>query len=330
MKKFLICLFLLGGCAFCAAGMLISSYSPLTNTESEGASSPTLYSQINVNDYVSLPVLEGLSVTEASVEEGTLDWETAEEQATQTILGTASELSSAAKNCTLSVNLTISKDGEFIEEHSDYLIGYGSEDLPEALEESLEGISAGETIQSLSVDSYLGHNNVDLTIQINKIYALQYPFTDDYIKNHTEYSTLEEMIRALIRNSEDEERSSQLESTLDGLLDAVLEKTTFTKIPSSLCDEELAVLNEDGEDHYYSEAETSVKRILLIKSINTRYSLVSESEAESRLNSWLDENGDVSEYVSERQKILLCEDDVVNYLYKTIEIIDDTESADVS
>lgn len=332
MKKILIIICLLGGCAFCAAGILISSYSPSANTVIEDSNSPTLYSQIDVDDYVSLPVLEGLSVTEASVEEGTLDWDTAEEQAIEKILGTASELSAATQNCTLLVDMTISRDGQFLDEYSDYLIGYGYEDLPETLKEAFEGIASGASIQSLRVDSYLGYEDVDLNIQVKHIYNLEYPFTDEYIKNHTEYTTLEDMIRALIRNSEDASRTSQLETTMEGLLDAVLAKTTFTKIPSSLCDEELAVLNEDGDDHYYNEAETSVKRILLIKSINSRYSLVSESEAESRLNTWLDTNGEVSEYASERQKILLCEDDVVNYLYKTIEIISDneTESAEAS
>ena len=112
------------------------------------------------------------------------------------------------------------------------------------------------------------------------------------------------------------------------LLDRVLEKTTFVSIPDSLIEEELKVFDKDGEKHTFNEAEQSLKKVFLIEAVNEKYKLVSAAEMEKRAKDVIDSsNAEYSEYEKQRLQYLECEEDVVNFLYKTIDIVDKEESA---
>lgn len=112
------------------------------------------------------------------------------------------------------------------------------------------------------------------------------------------------------------------------LLDRVLEKTTFVSIPDSLIEEELKVLDKDGEKHTFKEAEQSLKKVFLIEAVNEKYKLVSAAEMEKRAKDVIDSsNAEYSEYEKQRLQYLECEEDVVNFLYKTIDIVEKEESA---
>lgn len=112
------------------------------------------------------------------------------------------------------------------------------------------------------------------------------------------------------------------------LLDRVLEKTTFVSIPDSLIEEELKVLDKDGEKHTFKEAEQSLKKVFLIEAVNEKYKLVSAAEMEKRAKDVIESsNAEYSEYEKQRLQYLECEEDVVNFLYKTIDIVEKEESA---
>lgn len=81
------------------------------------------------------------------------------------------------------------------------------------------------------------------------------------------------------------------------LLDRVLEKTTFVSIPDSLIEEELKVLDKDGEKHTFKEAEQSLKKVFLIEAVNEKYKLVSAAEMEKRAKDVIESsNAEYSEY----------------------------------
>ena len=107
-----------------------------------------------------------------------------------------------------------------------------------------------------------------------------------------------------------------------------MEKTTFVSIPDSLIEEELKVLDKDGEKHTFKEAEQSLKKVFLIEAVNVKYKLVSAAEMEKRAKDVIESsNAEYSEYEKQRLQYLECEEDVVNFLYKTIDIVEKEESA---
>ena len=143
------------------------------------------------------------------------------------------------------------------------------------------------------------------------------------MQKNTEYNSIEDMVRSTINRDKKKNLTQRREKTMEELLGKVLEKTTFVTIPESLVDEELKVLNKDGDKHTFKEAENSLKKIFLIEAINEKYSLVSVTEMEKRADKVItSSNEEYSEYEKQRLQYLECEEDVVNFLYKTIEIVE--------
>ena len=148
------------------------------------------------------------------------------------------------------------------------------------------------------------------------------------MQKNTEYTSLDDMVRNTINKDKQQNRTERREKTMSELLDSVLKKTTFVSIPESLVEEELKVLNRDGENHTFKEAEESLKKIFLIEAINDKYKLVSSAEMEKRADAEISSSGkEYSDYERQRLEYLECEDDVVNFLYKTIEIVEKDEQS---
>ena len=274
---------------------------------------------------MSLPVLEGMQVEEVVEEK---NYDDTEKEIVDTLLKNAGELKKVSEECTVSMDFTISQKGKFVERKKNYLVGIGNRTLDPDIEEKLIGMKPGDSADLGKVEEFLKYKNKEVYVKVNAVYNIEYPITDDYMQKNTEYSSLDDMVRGTINKDKQQNRTQRREKTMGELLDRVLEKTTFVSIPDSLIEEELKVLDKDGEKHTFKEAEQSLKKVFLIEAVNEKYKLVSAAEMEKRAKDVIDSsNAEYSEYEKQRLQYLECEEDVVNFLYKTIDIVEKEESA---
>ena len=321
MKNFFAGLFLLLGVGCLGVAGFSAYQDRIISPQVSSSSNPSLFSQMDdISSYVSLPVLEGMQIEEVIEEK---KYDDTEKELTDSILKGAGELKKVTDECTVSMDFTISQKGKFVERKKNNLIGIGNKTLSSEAEEKLIGMKTGESADLGKLEEFLSYKNKEVYVKINAVYNIEYPITDDYMQKNTEYNSLEDMVRSTINKDKQQNRTQRREKTMEELLGKVLEKTTFVTIPDSLVDEELKVLNKDGDKHTFKEAENSLKKIFLIEAFNEKYSLVSAAEMEKRADKVITSSGEeYSEYEKQRLQYLECEEDVVNFLYKTIEIVE--------
>lgn len=326
MRNFFAGLFLLLGVGCLGVAGFSAYQDRVIFPQVSSASSPVLFSQVSdISSYVSLPVLEGMQVEEVVEEK---NYDDTEKEIVDTLLKNAGELKKVSEECTVSMDFTISQKGKFVERKKNYLVGIGNRTLDPDIEEKLIGMKPGDSADLGKVEEFLKYKNKEVYVKVNAVYNIEYPITDDYMQKNTEYSSLDDMVRGTINKDKQQNRTQRREKTMGELLDRVLEKTTFVSIPDSLIEEELKVLDKDGEKHTFKEAEQSLKKVFLIEAVNEKYKLVSAAEMEKRAKDVIDSsNAEYSEYEKQRLQYLECEEDVVNFLYKTIDIVEKEESA---
>lgn len=326
MRNFFAGLFLLLGVGCLGVAGFSAYQDRVISPQMSSASSPVLFSQVSdISSYVSLPVLEGMQVEEVVEEK---NYDDTEKEIVDTLLKNAGELKKVSEECTVSMDFTISQKGKFVERKKNYLVGIGNRTLDPDIEEKLIGMKPGDSADLGKVEEFLKYKNKEVYVKVNAVYNIEYPITDDYMQKNTEYSSLDDMVRGTINKDKQQNRTQRREKTMGELLDRVLEKTTFVSIPDSLIEEELKVLDKDGEKHTFKEAEQSLKKVFLIEAVNEKYKLVSAAEMEKRAKDVIDSpNAEYSEYEKQRLQYLECEEDVVNFLYKTIDIVEKEESA---
>lgn len=325
MRNFFAGLFLLLGVGCLGVAGFSAYQDRVISPQMSSASSPGLFSQVSdISSYVSLPVLEGMQVEEVVEEK---NYDDTEKEIVDTLLKNAGELKKVSEECTVSMDFTISQKGKFVERKKNYLVGIGNRTLDPDIEEKLIGMKPGDSADLGKVEEFLKYKNKEVYVKINVVYNIEYPITDDYMQKNTEYSSLDDMVRGTINKDKQQNRTQRREKTMGELLDRVLEKTTFVSIPDSLIEEELKVLDKDGEKHTFKEAEQSLKKIFLIEAVNEKYKLVSAAEMEKRAEDVISSSDEeYSEYEKQRLQYLECEEDVVNFLYKTIDIVEKEKS----
>lgn len=326
MRNFFAGLFLLLGVGCLGVAGFSAYQDRVISPQVSSVSSPVLFSQVSdISSYVSLPVLEGMQVEEVVEEK---NYDDTEKEIVDTLLKNAGELKKVSEECTVSMDFTISQKGKFVERKKNYLVGIGNRTLDPDIEEKLIGMKPGDSADLGKVEEFLKYKNKEVYVKVNAVYNIEYPITDDYMQKNTEYSSLDDMVRGTINKDKQQNRTQRREKTMGELLDRVLEKTTFVSIPDSLIEEELKVLDKDGEKHTFKEAEQSLKKVFLIEAVNEKYKLVSAAEMEKRAKDVIESsNAEYSEYEKQRLQYLECEEDVVNFLYKTIDIVEKEESA---
>lgn len=326
MRNFFAGLFLLLGVGCLGVAGFSAYQDRVISPQMSSASSPALFSQVSdISSYVSLPVLEGMQVEEVVEEK---NYDDTEKEIVDTLLKNAGELKKVSEECTVSMDFTISQKGKFVERKKNYLVGIGNRTLDPDIEEKLIGMKPGDSADLGKVEEFLKYKNKEVYVKVNAVYNIEYPITDDYMQKNTEYSSLDDMVRGTINKDKQQNRTQRREKTMGELLDRVLEKTTFVSIPDSLIEEELKVLDKDGEKHTFKEAEQSLKKVFLIEAVNEKYKLVSAAEMEKRAKDVIESsNAEYSEYEKQRLQYLECEEDVINFLYKTINIVEKEESA---
>lgn len=328
MKRALTAICLGLGLSCIAAALYTSQKTDITVSATKDYVSPTLLSQINTDDYVVLPVLEGITVTQEQDSEAQEDYSSLEQEMIRDIVTSAPEVKEVEKKTTVIADYTVSCNGKFIEGFTDSVWGIGTEQIPEKLEKALLGAKKGISVNIEGLEGFYGDKKVDVYMTIKSIHDIEYPIPDSYMSSNTEYDSVSDMVRMMVNEKESEKRADSRQNTLDQLLDVVFEKTTFTDLPESLVEEEIAVLQKEGNDDItYQAAEKNLRKLLMLKRLIEQHSIVSISEMKTRLKDYEEsERIELSEYEKERRMILLSEEDVVNYLYKQIEVVEKSET----
>lgn len=328
MKKLIVFIcFLAGASCFVSAGLYINRQNAgLEDYENETVTkvkSPELLSEINMTQYVSLPAsfsdfditedLDDIKVTENNVEDIMYEQ----------LSRTAKQLTYISDdNETLIANYTVSqKDGKQ-EVKSNVKFGYSkkSTEYDQNVYKALSGAEIGTPVHVENA-SFFGYENATADITVLKIYDMPYPVTDKYIKENTEYESVYDMKTALMNDSSGEAKKIAREHTINTLIDTMMNQTTFIKLPDSLINKELEVLQKTDPNTTLEEAKHSLYKIFFIAAVINDYDVATKTDIEKRYDK-LDssEKSDLSQYEVERKKYLLFEDDVVTCIYKKVQV----------
>lgn len=277
-----------------------------------------LISELKTEQYVSLPVLEGMII----LEDAAMHTDLSEKEAYEMLFQSAKRINVVEGECTVIANCTLSKNGLFVERFTAYPIGIHKLHTSEVIEDALSGKENGSVVKVEGI-SFEGNTGIDLSITITEILDMPYPVSNTYMKKHTEYSSLEDMKRKQENRVNQESMHYTRQDTMSRLLTEVITNTTFMELPQVLIEQEFQLLKNENPDALYSEAREQLKKLLVIHVILENYDLTSEADAENRYRTYIEKYGKkdaMSEYEKERLMLLLYEEDVVNLIYKKVEI----------
>ena len=314
MKKFVVFMCFTLGIGALAAAILMQKIEPtIVDPEMTVSKQPKLLSEIDVTDYVSLPVLESVSIHETYE----IPEKDAEKAALDRLLVTAKKLNVIEGECTAFLDMTISSKDEFINSEVNKPF-YVSRNSNKALTEALSGKATGDFVKVNDVE-YQPYGTVDIQMTVRDIYAMPYPVTDDYVKKNTNYSSFDEMKNEMTASNTFTAISETRSETVDNLIDQMIAKTTFITIPDSLCKEEYEVLQKEDPSSTYEDARESLKKIFFIATVVKEKGLATNEEIDKRASDIMSNEG-LTQYEKERARYLLYEEDVTNYVYKNIKI----------
>lgn len=326
MKNFFVFLCFTFALLLVGGAVLISLQDPQTVNVQSAA--PDEVTDLSTAAYVSLPAIETLQYAEeqaTDIRNGSDDYEQA---ALDQLFAAARKLDTVADGCTVICDCMVSKDGNYIKEMDDYPLGIDGS-LDDAVYDNLIDRTIGETVTVQDVAGFedLEETGMDLMITIKQILDIPYPVTDNYMKNNTEYQSFTDMVQQMAGGEDRAERQSARESTISSLLDYVVSHTTYVDFPDAILKQELEVIRkEEYPDAQYEDARDSLKRIMCIKAIIETHNVIPKEEEEERWQEYLAKEGNgLSPYELSRERYLIFEDDVINYLYKVIEIIPNDE-----
>ena len=133
-----------------------------------------------------------------------------------------------------------SQDGE--EEDSSVILG--QEDYGAEFDEKLTGVSAGDKLDfSISYDEDMwmeewAGQTVDFSIEVSDVVQVEVPeYNLDYVKENTEYTTLEEYEQSIREYLEEEYTSRSYYDVTESLLEAAMANATFDGYPQELYDQ---------------------------------------------------------------------------------------------
>ena len=285
---------------------------------------PALLSDINIPQYVSLPVLQSITIEEAEI----AGYKDAEKEALNSVVNMADKLQYVDRACTALIDYTVSKDNEFLDRQYDFLyyVPMDKNLMDGRLMEAFHGKGTGEMFSVMSV-KFLDYQNADVQITIKELYDMPYPLTDQYMAKHTEYASFAAMASAIREEHDKEKRDHTRTSTVNSLLATAIDRTTFVSIPDSLVQEEYKALNNNsGENSYtYEDARKNLRKIFFIAAAIEEYDIASSQALDVRADNYIRTNGiQASDYERERLRYLLYEDEVTNYIYKNVRLVKST------
>ena len=321
MKKFFVFLCFSFALLLVCGAVLLSIQEPQTSNVQSAA--PEVITDLDTAAYVSLPAIEMLQYTEEGTDTEAVsnDYEQA---AIDQLFATAKKLDAVTDDCTVICDCMVSKDGNYIKEMTDYPLSIDS-DLPDTVRDNLTGKTAGETITIQDVEGFedVEEPGIDLMVTVKQVLGIPYPVTDNYMKKNTEYQSFSDMVRQLAGGDDRAERQNTRQSTISSLLDYVVSLTTFVDFPDVILKQELEVVRSQVDPNaQYEDARESLKKIMCIKAILETHDVIPEEEEQERWQEYLETDGSTLQpYEQSRERYLIFEEDVINYLYKVIEII---------
>lgn len=133
-----------------------------------------------------------------------------------------------------------SQDGE--EEDSSVILG--QEDYGAEFDEKLTGVSAGDKLDfSVSYDEDMwmeewAGKTVDFSVEVSDVVQVEVPeYNLDYVKENTEYTTLEEYEQSIREYLEEEYTNRSYYDVTESLLEAAMANATFDGYPQELYDQ---------------------------------------------------------------------------------------------
>lgn len=289
---------------------------------------PELLSDIDLASYASLPAaFEAVTISETS-ENVKITQDNVEEVMYKQLFATASHPDTIEAGCSIKVDFSLTQNGQISDRETGYIIGYDTNNMSQNVYDALKDKGVGATIH-VEDATFAGKGSGIVDISVSDIYGMPYPVTDKYVAQNTEYASVSDMEAKLIQNAESTVRQQTREQTLSGLIDAMMKQSTFVTAPDSLTIKELEVLKKDNPDATYSDAQHSFYRLAFIAAMLKKYDIADASEMERRYAALPQEKRDnYTQYEAEREKYLLFEDDVTNYIYRKVQIAsDETETA---
>ena len=287
---------------------------------------PELLSDINLSSYASLPAaFEAVTISE-DADSAKITEDNVEELIYKQLFATASHPDVIADGCSLKVDFSITQNGQISDRKTDYIVGYDQKNMSQNVYDALKGKKIGDTLRVEDAE-FAGSGTGIVDISVRDIYGMPYPLTDKYISQNTEYASLSDMKTKLVQNAESTVRVQKRQQTLSGLIDEMMKQSTFVTAPDSLVIKELEVLKKDKPDATYSDAQHSFYKLAFIAAMLKKYDIADASEIERRYAALPEEKrSGFTQYEAEREKYLLFEDDVTNYIYRKVQISSDAET----
>lgn len=287
---------------------------------------PELLSDINLSSYASLPAaFEAVTISE-DTDNAKITQDNVEDVIYKQLFATASHPDVIEDGCSLKVDFSITQNGQVSDRKTDYIIGYDQKNMSKNVYDALKEKSAGDTLRVEDAE-FAGSGTGIVDISIRDIYGMPYPVTDKYIAQNTEYASLSDMKAKLVQNAESTVRVQTRQQTLSGLIDEMMKQSTFVTAPDSLVIKELEVLKKDNPDATYSDAQHSFYKLAFIAAMLKKYDIADTSEVERRYAALPEKKrNSFTQYEAEREKYLLFEDDVTNYIYRKVQISSDAET----
>lgn len=301
------------------AAVCFASNSVKNNPEKKKPENALLLSDMDLDEYVSLPVFEGITLEESA---GQLDYMEVQRSVETALLEASGILDTVEGDCTIVATCAISQDDEYKETMNGYIIGVSSSGSTQNnLSKLLNGLHVGESVRYEPENEFEGYTGAEVYITIKGIYNIPYPVTDKYMEAHTEYSSFQDMVDSTYNSSASTERTRARKETMDNLIDTLVARTTFQTFPESLCNEETEVLKKEGRDPEYQDAVSSLKRIFFLASVIEKNGIANTNDLAARVQQYEEESGIILEgYEKDRMQFLLYEEDVKNFVYKNITI----------
>lgn len=215
---------------------------------------------------------------------------------------------------TLQIDFTGTLEGEVIYDEKDYQLELGSGGLIPGFEDQLEGALAGDEIKMDMEypedygDEMLNGKTVHFDVKVYKVYLSVVPdYTDDFVKEHTEYDTTAEYeaaVRAILEDS----------ARLDAVAVWMDEHAVMERCPEALkeqCEQRMV----DFLEQYAEYQGTDLEGLLEMMDYDSLEELLADEDNAASVEA--DEKDIlINEYVVSREKIQSTVKDYVEYMEK--------------
>ncbi len=280
-------------------------------------------SDLDPLQYVSLPDLENMPITEEELEAG----DGYEELAFEKVLETAAVKNTVDGPCTAKVDFTASKGEVFVTRTHDAFFQIGPKAKDDVFSASFLDHEVGDTFTVRDVQfMHMGICTVQITIK--GLYDMPYPVTDAYMASHTQYPSLQAMAETMRNADATADLEAKRSATVASLLSTAISRSSFIKIPADVLEAEREYLDSTEEE---GDPDSNMKKALFLEAVVLRYGLATEQQMKEKIVNEAAKLGlEKGTHVYDRLRAFLWEDEVLTFLYKHANIQTGSDPADRS